>query len=112
MVGRGAIVEHPARGPLEGNFRQNNASPLLVTVRPPYNKLEGVLKRDTFLKHTSQGIQVQKIPPTLQKYSLTPFYMAESVNNTTHTCKSPCLLPENSSQLLPQRHLLETPPPF
>ena len=44
MVGRGAIVEHPAGGPLEGNFRQNNASLLVVTFRPPYKKLEGVLE--------------------------------------------------------------------
>ena len=43
MVGRGAIEEHPAGEPLEGNFRQSNASPLLVTFRPSYNNLEGVL---------------------------------------------------------------------
>ncbi len=61
MVGRGAIVKHPARGPLEGNFRQKNAYPLLVTLRPPGNELEGVLKRDTLLEHTLQGIQVKII---------------------------------------------------
>ena len=63
MVGRGAIVEHPAGGPLKGNFRQNNASPLLVTFRLPYNKLEGVLKWETLLEQTLQGIQVKIIPP-------------------------------------------------
>ena len=52
MVGRGAIVKHTTGGPLEGDFRQNNASPLLVTFRPPYNELEGVLKRDTLLELT------------------------------------------------------------
>ncbi len=41
MVGRGVFVEHPAEGPLEGNFRQNNASPLHLTFRPPNNNLEG-----------------------------------------------------------------------
>ncbi len=61
MVKRDAIVEHPAGGPLEGNFRQNNASPLPVTFRHPYNELEGVLKWDTLLEHTSQEIQVKKI---------------------------------------------------
>ena len=54
MVGSGAIVEHPAGRHFEENFRQNNASSLLVTFRLPYNKLEGVLKRDTLLEHTLQ----------------------------------------------------------
>ena len=72
MVGRGAIVKHPAGGPLEGNFRQNNAFPLLVTFKPPYNKLEWVLKWDTLLEYTLQGIQVIIIPPTLLKYFLIP----------------------------------------
>ena len=77
MVGRGAIVEHPAGGPLEGNFRQNNASPLLVTFRPPYNKLEGVLKWDTLLEHTLQGIQVKIIPPHYGKTSPPPYRLLE-----------------------------------
>ena len=72
MVGRGAIVEHPTGGPLEGNLRQNNASPLLATFRPPYNKLKEVLKWDTLLEHTWHQIQVKIMPPTLQKYFLAP----------------------------------------
>ncbi len=77
MVGRGAIVEHPARGPLKENFRQNNASPLLLTFRPPYNKLEGVLKWDTLLEHTLQGIQVKIIPPHCGNTSQPSFRLLE-----------------------------------
>ncbi len=57
MVERYAIVEHPAGGPLEGNLRQNNASLLPVT----FSELEGMLKWDTLLEHTLQGIQVKII---------------------------------------------------
>ena len=71
MIGRGAVEEHSAGGPLEGNFRQNNTSPLLVTFKPSYNNLEGMLKWDTLLEHTSQGILVKIIPPTLLEYFLT-----------------------------------------
>ncbi len=66
MVARGAIVEHPAGRHFAENFRQNNASPLLVTFRLPYNKLEGVLKRD-FAGNSSQDNA-----PKLQKYFPTP----------------------------------------
>ncbi len=73
MVGRGAIVEHPAGGPLEQNFSQDNASPLLVTFGPPYNKLEGVPKWDTLLEHTLQGIQVMIISPHCRNTSPPPY---------------------------------------
>ena len=49
----------------------------MVTFRPPYNKLEGVLKRDTLLEHTSQGISVKIIPPILWKYFPTPYRRLE-----------------------------------
>ncbi len=73
MIGRSAIVEDPAGRHLEGHFRQNNASQLLVTLRLPYNKLEGVLKRDTLLEHTLQGIQVKIIPPNCRNTSPSPY---------------------------------------
>ncbi len=84
-------MEYPARGPFEGHFIQDNASPLWVTSRPPFKLLEGVLKWHTLLEHTAQGIQVNIIPPTLRKYFPTPLLTVESVNNKTHTCRRPCI---------------------